>query len=221
MGPSKPPKDVLELGRYLVRELGFEDGVDTLGRWMAHHLAELIDKSETSSTESERLRARKTATETIVKIWEHRRSLPGKAYPLAQYKNALMILDRLHPDSNPFWYFTRPTDTERDRLAAELFDGLTRLIIALLYVKIPYGEITEEANSAATEALSETEQHVLKAIQHWRELFKPPSKGRGKVKESEGGEGDTEINIDEITLQLIDRTMTTLVELRSVIDESD
>jgi hypothetical protein len=33
-----------------VRELGFEDGVDTLGRWMAHHLAELIDKAENGAT---------------------------------------------------------------------------------------------------------------------------------------------------------------------------
>lgn len=76
---SKPSKDVLGLGRHLVRELRFEDGVDTLGRWMAHHLAELIDEAESGSTPAERLRARKSATETILKIWEHRASLPGRS----------------------------------------------------------------------------------------------------------------------------------------------
>ena len=65
---SKPPKDVLELGRHLVRELGFEDGVDTLGRWMSHHVAELIDKAENGVTAAERVRARKLATETILKL---------------------------------------------------------------------------------------------------------------------------------------------------------
>src|SRR5687767_11542563 len=87
MGPSKPPKDVLGLGQHLVRELDFEDGVDTLGRWMAHYLAELIDKAENGGTAAKRLRAHKSATETILKIWEHRTSLPGKAYPLAPYKD--------------------------------------------------------------------------------------------------------------------------------------
>jgi hypothetical protein len=72
MEPSKPPKDVLGLGRHLVRELGFEDGVDTLGRWMAHHLAELIDKAENGVCATERVEARKSATETILKVWEHR-----------------------------------------------------------------------------------------------------------------------------------------------------
>jgi hypothetical protein len=135
-GPLKPPKDVLELGRHLVRELGIEDGVDTLGRWMAHHLAELIDKAENGTTAAERLRARKNATETILKIWEHRTSLPGNAYPLAPHKELLKVLDRLRPDDNPFRYFGLPAETKRDRLAADLFDGLSRLIIALLLMKV-------------------------------------------------------------------------------------
>jgi len=69
----------LELGQYLVRELDFEGGVDTLGRWMAHYLAELIDEAENSSTVAKRTRARKEAATTILKIWDHRSSLPGKA----------------------------------------------------------------------------------------------------------------------------------------------
>ena len=67
-----------------MRELGFEDRVDTLGRWMAHHLAELIDTAESGVTATERLKARKSATETILKIWEHpgittRQSVPARA----------------------------------------------------------------------------------------------------------------------------------------------
>jgi hypothetical protein len=121
-----------------VRELGFEDGVDTLGRWMAHHLAELIDEAENGAPAAERLRARKNATETILKIWEHRASLPLSAYPLAPYKDVLKVLDRLWPNDNPFRRFGPPAETKREQLAADLFDGLSRLIIALLLMKRVY-----------------------------------------------------------------------------------
>ena len=59
---SKPPKDVLGLGQHLVRELGFDDQRDTLGRWMAHHVAELINDAKKGSTAAARSTARKTAT---------------------------------------------------------------------------------------------------------------------------------------------------------------
>jgi hypothetical protein len=139
-GPLKLPRDVLELGQHLVRELGFDDQRDTLGRWMAHHLAELIDKAENGATATDRLRARKNATETTLKIWKRRASLPGNAYPLAPYKDILKVLDRLRPADNTFRYFGPPAETKRDRLAADLFDSLSRLIIALLLMKLPPGE---------------------------------------------------------------------------------
>jgi hypothetical protein len=214
MGPSKPPKDVLGLGRHLVRELGFEDGVDTRGRWMAHHLAELIDKAENGVTAAERLRARKSATETILKIWEHRASLLGKAYPLAPYKEVLKVLDLLRPDDNPFRYFGPPAETRREQLAADLFDGLSRLIIALLLMKVPPGEESAKVDAAALEALSETEQHVLRALQQWGELFASTPESSGRTRKSKRG-GAATVNLDEAAVSLIDSIMTTLVELRS------
>jgi hypothetical protein len=198
-----------------VRELGFEDGVDTLGRWMAHHLAELIDAAENGATAAERLRARKSATETILKIWEHRTALPGKAYPLASCKDALQVLDRLRPDDNPFRYFSHYAQGTREQLAADLFASLSRLIIALLLMKIPPGEESAKVDAAAINALSETEQHVLGALQQWGELFAPKS---GSSERAQKGNGDgvvAQVNLEEAALHLIDTTMTTLSKLRS------
>jgi hypothetical protein len=220
MGPSKPPKDVLGLGQHLVRELDFEDGVDTLGRWMAHYLAELIDKAENGGTAAKRLRAHKSATETILKIWEHRTSLPGKAYPLAPYKDVLKVLDLLRPDDNPFRYFGHPAETKRAQLAADLFDGLSRLIIVLLWMKVPLGEESAEVHTTASDALSEAEQHVLTALQQWGELFVSTSKSSGRTRKGKKGAA-AKVNLDDAAISLIDSITTTLVELRSELQKPD
>jgi hypothetical protein len=209
----------LELGRHLVRELGYEDQQDTLGRWMAHHLAELINKAENGATGTERVRARKNATETILKIWEHRALLPGNAYPLAPYKDILKVLDRFRPADNPLRFFGLPAETKRDRLAADLFDSLSRLIIALLLMKRPPGEESTQGNAAAIEALSETERHVLTALQQWSELFVSTPKGSWRTRRGKKGEA-AKVNLDAAAVSLIDSITTTLIELRSELQEA-
>jgi len=214
MGLSKPPKDVLGLGRHLVRELGFEEGVDTLGRWMAHHLAELIDNAENGVTPAERSKARMSATETILKIWEHRASLPRKAYPLAPYEELLKLLDRLRPGDDPFRYFGLPTERKRDQLSADLFDGLSRLMIALLLMKLSPEDESAKMDAAAIEALSETEQHVLRALQQWGELFTSTNESTERTRKSKKGAA-AKVHLDEAAISLIDNITNTLVELRS------
>jgi hypothetical protein len=201
-----------------VRELGYEDQRDTLGRWMAHHLAELIDKAENGATATERLRARKNAMETTLKIWERRASLPGNAYPLAPYKDILKVLDRLRPGDNPFRYFG-PPETKREQLAADLFDGLSRLIIALWLMKLPPEEGATKVDTAAIEALSETERHVLTALQQWSELFVSTPKGSGRTRRGKKGEV-AKVNLDAAAVSLIESITTTLVELRSELQEA-
>lgn len=214
MEPSKPPKDVLGLGKHLVRELGFEDGVDTLGRWMAHHLAELINEAENGATASQRSKASKKATETILKLWEHRKLLPGRAYPLAPYKDVLTVLHRLRPDNNPFWYYSRHPEAKRDQLAAILFDHLTRLIIALLLMRVPSDAESAGVNSTAAEALSDEEQQVLRAIQEWFDLL-APTKNSGRRRKSKKDSNGAEINLNEVAVKLIDSISINLAELRS------
>jgi hypothetical protein len=204
----------LGLGQHLVRELGFEHGVDTLGRWMAHHLAELIDKAENGVTAAERSRARKNTAETILKIWEHRATLPREAYPLAPYKELLKVLDRLRPDDNPFRYFGPPAETRREQLAANLFDSLSRLIIALLLMKVSDLEEAVKVDNAVVDALSETEQRVLTAIQQWSDLFAPLPKSSRRTRKSKQG-GGARVNLNKAAVSLIDSITTTLAELRS------
>lgn len=212
MEQSKQPKDVLELGRYLVRELGFEDGVDTLGRWMSHHLAELIDEAENGVSADERTKARKEAINTIIRIWEHRTSLPGKAYPLKSYQNILLVLDRLRPDNDPFAYFH---GDEKDRLASNLFIDMSRLIPILLLMNINQIDKPIEIDPVAIKALDETEQYITISILKWMELFQQTSKRPRITKEEKVKEkGNDSYDFEQLALRIIDDLTNTLDELR-------
>lgn len=221
MGQSKMPKDVLELGKYLVRELGYEDGVDTLGRWMSHHLAELINNAERATTAYDRERTQKSAIETILRIWNHRASLPGKVYPLESYKDTLKMLDLLKPDSNPFSPFWYHDGTKVDQLAANLFDGLTRIIIAILLVKIKPQKRFVEVDPVVFDALNEVEKHVLTSLQEWGSLLEVEGEKRTTTRTKKNKEqvGCDNISLYNIMLKLIEETITSLEELRTEIQK--
>lgn len=203
----------MELGRHLVRELDLDDGVDTLGRWMAHHLAELMDQAETAETADERASARERAAETILNIWDRRASLPGSVYPLASYKDILMIMERLRPNDNPFQYLGRDREAKRYWLAADLFDGLTRLIIALLLPKVPSISQKSDEDDIAIEALSESERAILRGLDQWGSLFRSEDANSEPSREAEKGTEMTNEEIDRAAVRLIDGLTSALAEL--------
>lgn len=208
----------MELGQHLVRELGFEDGVDTLGRWMAHHLAELLDQAQNERTSAGRAKARKEARETILRLWDHRTSIPGKAYPLAPYGDILAVLARLRPDANPFRYLRLNQST--DELAADLFDSLCRLIIALLLMKMPSRAPSEKRNDVAINALNNDEKKILVAIHQWDEIFHSHDTENSQTRNRSKRASTKEINLKEAAVHLIDTIATDLVALRTTLEEN-
>jgi hypothetical protein len=83
------------------------DDHDTVGRWMALHLAELIVAAQNPSTTT--LEERQQIVETILKVWTHRPYYPARA-PLEEFSNVFMALDRLGDDSP--WKFSRLFDAD-------------------------------------------------------------------------------------------------------------
>lgn len=204
----------MDLGRYLVRELGIEDGVDTLGRWMAHHLAELIDHAENAETVTGRAKARKQAVATILKVWEHRKSLPGKAYPLTPYEDVMAVLARLHPGNNPFRYPSLGTGARKEQLAADLFDNLTRLVIALLLMKLSPAIWSTKLDATVIKALNKQEQYILVSLNQWGGLLISTDENGHRPRRHKKLSPPAEVNLDEVASQLIDNIMESLVELR-------
>jgi hypothetical protein len=157
----------LGLGRHLVHELGLEPDGDTLSRWLAHHFATLIREAEAAPDAAQRRTAEDRAVETILKLWDHRRELPGNAYPLNEYKNAIAALARLRPKSNPW---TRLSQNPLQQALSAVFDALSDIVLTGIFLTYENDEASQD--SQPSEAfLAEEETRLLAAIKSWVEFF--------------------------------------------------
>ena len=76
-------EEVIKLGKRIVKELKLDKSVNTLGRWMAHYVAELINNAENSTSEDEKSAYRKECCELILKLWINREHIPNISKPLS------------------------------------------------------------------------------------------------------------------------------------------
>jgi len=79
------------LGERIVEEFGLGTSTDTLGRWMAHRVAELMDRAEQAPAGAEGEAARRECSDLIIKLWERRSHWPH-GRPLAEVAGLLKTL---------------------------------------------------------------------------------------------------------------------------------
>ena len=65
---AKAPRNLSALGRHIVEEFQLESGVNTPGRWMAHHLAELRMQVKEAKDPAERTKAMDQAMQTFLRL---------------------------------------------------------------------------------------------------------------------------------------------------------
>ena len=97
-------EEVVALGRKLVDELGKHRSTDTLSRWMAHYIAELIDAADNAPPD-ERVAARGRCFEAILELWSHRSELPNGRRPLEDLEPIARALESLDPDNETPRFF--------------------------------------------------------------------------------------------------------------------
>lgn len=96
---------VLRLGRDLADAL---DRSDVVGRWMAHHLADLITRCEEAPDDDELA----TMTRDVVfRLWERKRGARFRTEPYGYVRPVLQAIARLDPAPAP-WAYYRPFDDE-------------------------------------------------------------------------------------------------------------
>ncbi|MFB7559210.1 hypothetical protein [Streptomyces brevispora] len=107
----------LELGKEIAASLPDHD---VLGRWMAHHIGDLIIRVETASeAEADDVR-RETAT-AVLALWDHRAALPISRPPLDTFEPVFTALERLSEPQDPWDFyrmFQRGSEPSEDDMAA-------------------------------------------------------------------------------------------------------
>jgi hypothetical protein len=104
MVSSETQERAINLGKALVQELGLESSRDTLARWMSHYIAEQITIAE-NTTGEEKSKADEYCFKTILKLWNHRSSLPSNGYPFKNFEPIFKALNRFDPDNPHYYYF--------------------------------------------------------------------------------------------------------------------
>jgi hypothetical protein len=192
---------------HLVRELGLRDSTDTMGRWLAHHLAELMNEATNrKKSAAHRVEARKQAADLILKIWERRNLLPGSTYPLGPYKEILKVLDLLRPNGNPW---RRRSGTPYQIVAASIHDRLCRLVIGLLLIDVaPLLHRRTGKRNRSLKFLTDEECEILKELERWSETM---SSGQSPATDkSESRQIDVRVSLQK----LADAAITQLHELQ-------
>lgn len=120
----------IELGKRLTKELGIDQSVDTLGRWMAHYIAELIEDARTASVE-ERPEKMRACCEAILNLWKHRQNLPDSGRPFQDLDAMLRTLASLDPENDTPRYFpsartaaSDPKESDQTRSWLHLIEDL-------------------------------------------------------------------------------------------------
>jgi hypothetical protein len=104
---SKTQNKVLNLGKTIVKELELDPGVDTLSKWMAHYVAEMIFLAENLSGEK-KAKAEEQCVDIILKIWDRRWSIPKNNPFLQDFKSLFETLEKLKPNNEkPFFLSTK------------------------------------------------------------------------------------------------------------------
>ncbi len=103
MGNLEMHDRVIKLGKALVSELNADSGVDTLTRWIAHYIAELLVNIE-SHEGDEKTEAEKRCFEAILTLWHHRSCYKDGHRPFENFEPIFRVLESLNPEESKNFY---------------------------------------------------------------------------------------------------------------------
>ncbi|MCY9848515.1 AVAST type 3 anti-phage protein Avs3b [Pectobacterium aroidearum] len=123
----------------MVEELELNNSVDTLGRWMAHHIAELIYDAENTTNETMRIAKQFEIRDSVWAFWANRYELPFGNKPFKELEPILRALESLDPENQQPRYFfpnlgltnreKESTETQKWLKVAENIDSSSKILI--------------------------------------------------------------------------------------------
>jgi hypothetical protein len=227
IGSSTSSGATLELGRQLAARF---DNHDIVGRWMAHHLVELVTLAEHGSAIT--VDQRQEIVDLILKVWAHRRYYSGDDL-LNEYSAILVVLERLGDDAP--WKFLRLFDGHEGpdpggaspaslRAAIGLADVARDTVIGLLWLATKDAEHNNEGLLAVADEISLTmESAVTRRLKRLRRM----TSMRRRLPTEDVEHSDVEVEPPDLSLvddeminnDLADRLRRTADELNRIADE--
>ena len=159
MEMSSTSDQLLALGKRLTQELGSAREVDTLSRWMSHHISELMLAAENADDASRPAALRECRT-AILDLWKHR------TRPFEGLEPLLRTLEELASDSHRPRYFRairesgdqgEPSESQKWLRIASSIDEIARTLTLYSIGRAAEKEV-DKANEwvrLATEAAAE------------------------------------------------------------------
>lgn len=152
----------MALGQAIVSELEHDRRGEVLQRWLAHHLAELMAAAD-RETGAAKAEAEARAVDVILKLWAHRRALPEDVDPLGGVRDAVAVLGRLMPESNPWERHREHRPFEH--LLSKTFQTLSRAVVGgILLTQLTRQRAITESESAA---LEDEEIAIRATLEQW------------------------------------------------------
>lgn len=168
---------------------------------MSHHLAEVLVRVESEQNTEKKEKYQQQTAELILKIWEHRSSLSGYAYPLARFKGIIDTLSILSPEAN-VWERNRLGRYES--LAADSFSMVVDLYRTLHFIE--FVSLKSVRNkSVPSSVLSDEEQGIYDFLTSWAEEeleFRSLEDSSSDKAELENAAGSVCIFIDKLCAKL-------------------
>lgn len=166
---------ILELGKRIVKELDLEDSVNTLGKWMAHYVAEIIYKVENCDNETEKNNLQNECSKLIIQLWKDKKHLPIQE-PLSNLKPLLKTLEALKEDKYSFYSY-RDLKNSNDRVNWHEFVSLAKNNTNKIFQLAVYANSAKEilqSKQRYTEEdailLSDDEQKLIELLNKYLKL---------------------------------------------------
>jgi hypothetical protein len=149
MAKSEIQKEIIQLGKLLVKQLDLEDSVDTLGRWMAHYLAEKIKTAENAKGKLKGS-AQEECFHLILELWKHRWEVNREHRPLKDFDRLLELLQKIDPENYDSYYYRFAGEQLQKEdnpwlAAAYDIDKAARVCLKYLLSKAAEAAATEES----------------------------------------------------------------------------
>lgn len=104
MEQSEIQKEITKLGSLIVCQLKLSDSGDTLGRWMAHYIAEKMTQAQ-NAIGKEKEAAEKECSQVILEVWKHRWEMQKKHSPFINFERIFKLVQQIDPEVQKSYFY--------------------------------------------------------------------------------------------------------------------